>query len=385
MCVARPRGPESVLQVAESASAASQAGPGSGRVFAIDAARALAILGMIIVNYRAMSAPDELGPVWLEFAVDRLEGKAAALFVVLAGLGLSLRAKSWRRKGLDERMLQFAIVRRAGVLFILGLLHLHVWEWDILHCYGLYLLVGASLMFSSGLELLAAGAFSVAVSLAFLSLGIIEEAPEFWSAQGALFEMTVGGMFPLFPWVVFLIFGLWLGRQDLRALFANRRVFVMALLLVVGTEFVTDQLMPEHDFNERSLRPEMLAMAWPRPATPAFLLSGMAVSFWVMAVLAAWERRKPEAPVLELFARTGRLSLTIYLAHAAAILVADTHEWFTGEDLPRVVGFGGLVYGLCMFGAAWWTRRYDHGPIEAIVRQIADAPAETDRVAPNGL
>jgi uncharacterized membrane protein YeiB len=352
---------------------------------AIDAARALAILGMIIVNYRAMSAPDELGPQWLEFGVDRLEGKAAALFVVLAGVGLSLRARSWRRRRLVGRTLQLAIIRRSAVLFALGVLHLHVWEWDILHCYGLYLLVGASLMFASGVELLAAGAFIISVSLGFLGLGVIENPTDFWSARGAFFEMSIRGMFPLFPWAAFLVFGLWLGRRDLRLLFTKRSAVAVALLVVVGTELITDSLMPEHNFDERSLRPQMLAVAWPRPATPAFLASGMAVAFLVMAGLSAWERWKPDGTLLELMARTGRLSLTIYLAHAAAILVADAHGWFTGDDLPRVLGFGCVVYGVSMFAASWWTRRYDHGPIEAIVRQIADAPAETDRVAPSAL
>ena len=101
----------------------------------IDVARAFAILGMILVNFRTMTFADPEATPWLEFGIDRLEGKAAALFVVLAGVGISLRTAAARRNRWTLREYQLELLRRAGVLFVAGLINLHMWSWDILHCY----------------------------------------------------------------------------------------------------------------------------------------------------------------------------------------------------------------------------------------------------------
>ena len=49
-------------------------------------ARALAILGMVIVHFVLAMAPGEQEPAWLRTTVDLLDGRARALFVVLAPL-----------------------------------------------------------------------------------------------------------------------------------------------------------------------------------------------------------------------------------------------------------------------------------------------------------
>ena len=54
------------------------------RNLAVDLARAIAIFAMIVVNFKVvMQAQD--GPTWLVNITNLLEGRASALFVVLAG------------------------------------------------------------------------------------------------------------------------------------------------------------------------------------------------------------------------------------------------------------------------------------------------------------
>ena len=111
-----------------------------------DVARALALLGMVMVNFRGKMHAHHHGIEALVWLGDRIEGKAGALFVVLAGVGVSLRA----HRGLDferTRIERRALLERAAILMSLGLLLMHLWPWDILHFYGVYLLLAIPLVF----------------------------------------------------------------------------------------------------------------------------------------------------------------------------------------------------------------------------------------------
>ena len=56
------------------------------RILGYDIARALAIIGMVIVNFKIVMGADEHGPHWLLSFASLFEGRAAATFVVLAGV-----------------------------------------------------------------------------------------------------------------------------------------------------------------------------------------------------------------------------------------------------------------------------------------------------------
>ena len=65
----------------------------SQRIAGYDLARSLAILGMVIVNYGSFMGGWGVGPSWLVWLVQLVPGRAAATFVILAGVGMSLMAK----------------------------------------------------------------------------------------------------------------------------------------------------------------------------------------------------------------------------------------------------------------------------------------------------
>src|SRR4051812_7587006 len=66
-----------------------------GRIAGYDFARALAILGMVLVHFSLVMGSDQTHPRWLAEIIELLDGRAAATFVVLAGVGISLR---WSRR-----------------------------------------------------------------------------------------------------------------------------------------------------------------------------------------------------------------------------------------------------------------------------------------------
>ena len=62
----------------------------SSRILGFDIARALAIFGMVIVNFKIAMEAQTGTHFWLGFA-QLFEGRASALFVILAGVGISLK------------------------------------------------------------------------------------------------------------------------------------------------------------------------------------------------------------------------------------------------------------------------------------------------------
>lgn len=89
-----------------------------GRVRGLDAARGVALLGMVAVHVVApVTAEGGPHPVFLWSA-----GRASVLFVLLAGVGLALLTGGpTPASGARRAVLRRRIARRAGLLFVLGL------------------------------------------------------------------------------------------------------------------------------------------------------------------------------------------------------------------------------------------------------------------------
>jgi uncharacterized membrane protein len=95
------------------------------RIIGYDIARALAVFGMVVVNFKIVMGAEKNGPAWLVGIVGLLDGRAAATFVVLAGVGLSLLSQKGRVEKNRDRLAQDrrTLLKRALFLFILGLLY----------------------------------------------------------------------------------------------------------------------------------------------------------------------------------------------------------------------------------------------------------------------
>lgn len=187
------------------------------RIVGVDVARALAVMGMILVNFK-MAFGDH-GSESLRFFVSLFEGKAAATFVVLAGIGLAFMSNNASRKNeLEKRMeTRVRLVKRALFLFVVGLLYSTIWIADILHFYGIYMLV-ALLLISSSKKLIfrtAIGIVSI-YPLLMLAWSYDEgwdfntfEYTDFWSIEGFFRHLFYNGFHPVIPWSAFMLIGLW--------------------------------------------------------------------------------------------------------------------------------------------------------------------------------
>ena len=110
------------------------------RIDGYDAARGIAILGMIMVNYYSIFSSSLRGDLPFEPAADFLFGRAATLFVMLAGIGLTLMSRKLMLMNNAESWMQFRgqIIRRSVILFFAGITLSLIWPSDILHFYCLF-------------------------------------------------------------------------------------------------------------------------------------------------------------------------------------------------------------------------------------------------------
>ena len=110
-----------------------------GRLDGLDLAHYVAFVGMVIVNFKiAMGAESDGG--YLSLITSALEGRAAATFVVLAGIGLGLSGL----KGVTQTI--SVTLKRSMFLLVLGLLNMLIFDADILHYYAFYFFFGVLLL-----------------------------------------------------------------------------------------------------------------------------------------------------------------------------------------------------------------------------------------------
>ncbi|MEM1218189.1 MAG: heparan-alpha-glucosaminide N-acetyltransferase domain-containing protein [Bacteroidota bacterium] len=222
------------------------------RIIGIDVARALAVIGMIIVNFKVVFG--ETGDHWIKPFANFFYGKAAAVFVVLAGVGLALMTNSAVKAQDPEKLKKgrIGILKRALFLFVIGLSYSAIWPADILHFYGIYMLLTLFFINRSGQQILLGTAALVLLFPVLLLFFDYEQGwifelwhyTDFWTPEGFFRNLFFNGFHPVIPWAAFMLFGLWYGRQNLYDEAFLRRSFIVSALVFLGIQGLSLILSP---------------------------------------------------------------------------------------------------------------------------------------------
>ena len=357
------------------------------RLAGIDLARAVAIFGMITVNFRAVFTEEE-GPEWLLRAAEQVDGRAAALFVVLAGIGISLLTRRARQADdpAAQRADRMMVLRRALFLFVAGLAFRAVWRFDILHFYGVYLLAAAFLLDvrERRLALLAAALTFVFPLLYFLlpaqfGIPFWDTTDSLWPDQIAL-DLFFQGYHPVAPWLAFLLVGMILGRADLADPKLRRRWLITGLVMVALGEALAKGLL---DLGLLKLGFEVAPRATveaaadlfgsdPYPPMPLFVLVGLGWALVVISLCLVIAARWGKRGWLQPFIHAGQLALTIYVFHGTVgAWLPAAFGFNTPLSLAWVLAYSAVFYVGCILLATLWRRRYARGPLEAAMRWVS--------------
>lgn len=354
------------------------------RIVGFDFARALAILGMVLVNFRiAMLSPEDSGSSWSQW-IDRLEGRAAATFVVLAGVGISLMAKR-ALATMDPaaiRTVRHTILKRSLFLLLVGLAYTPIWPADILHFYGVYLFIAAGLFAISNRGLLLAVALipQLFVMLVFVfdyERGWNWEDLSYigmWTWDGMFRHLFFNGFHPVIPWVTFVFAGMWLGRQNLRDPKFRRRTGIICFAIAMFIEGLSRLLLNLTKQSFPDADPELLnalLSTAAMPPMPWYIFAAGSLAIAVICLCVEFTEAFPQSWLTKLLTPTGQLALTHYVAH---VLLGLLPMWALGM-LQNSSGRTVVLASLAFFTSAVvfsviWRRYFKRGPLEWVMRKL---------------
>lgn len=367
------------------------------RLIGIDAARGVALLGMIAVHVYRVAFEDAVAPEWM---TQVLLGRSAALFAVLAGVGLALltggsRQVTAERASSDRR----SIIGRAAVIAAVGLsVGLVESELEIILVqYAVMFLLALPFTTMPVRRLVAWAAgwtiLSPVIALALHALlpnagdGFwLQSEPNWLSFLSPLtmpVDLFLTGSYPVIQWFSYFLFGLIIGRQQLSSLRVQVLLIVGGIMTFLGVRLVSwFALYPGGGYNAimestgtyepdviQALQGDGSSLWWlmldlPHAGTTPSLVDSMATSAIVLGVCLVIGRRW-EKPLFPL-AGAGAMTLTFYSAHllVMALITRINH------DYNETAIFWGQAAIALAIGAAFrfWGRR---GPLEALAHWTA--------------
>lgn len=357
------------------------------RILGYDLARAFAILGMIIVNFKvvmhAQAVKEGHDPWWISIFAH-LDGRASALFVILAGVGISLMTNAARLAGdaTALRQQRISLLKRAAFLFGFGLLYIWIWPADILHYYGVYIALAAALLtVSARLLLILATAFCLIFTTLFFSVDYSQNwnwdllhYSNFWTASGFLLNLFFNGFHPFFPWAGFLLVGLVIGRLDMHAPATRRRVLLAGVTAMIIAQLLAWVLFYALGNWEQtaSLR-YLFSKTDPMPPLPVYMISAAGSACIVIVLCIYLAEKFAEALVMRALVHTGQLALSLYLAHVLpGMVVLEELGYLEGQTLGMAVAAAFVFFSCALVFSHLWRRKFSQGPLEWLLRRLTN-------------
>jgi uncharacterized membrane protein YeiB len=313
-----------------------------------------------------------------------MDGRPAATFMILAGVGLSLlTGRGQQTSPFHPFQKPYSTVLKRGVfLFILGLLFHLIWDADILHFYGFYFIVALFLVNVSSPMLVT---LSIAILAASFHLSLYSNyqwLPTVNFAAISIFGMKdpllkdlfFTGVYPVFPWMTYFLLGMWLGRQNLSDIKLQKTILKIGCLSLLFAEALA-WLVRHVIISKRSL--EVFPLLTQFMETNLFISSsslavlsagGSALLVILLCVIVAEkaDRSKWMIP----FVAAGRMTLTLYIVQITICELFILLIECTDVELPLEYAWfcAAIFCVMALFFARQWASRYERGPFEKFMR-----------------
>ena len=368
------------------------------RLVGIDAARGLALIGLMAIHILP-SWNTETGEATWSWRL--FSGDSAALFALLAGVGLALGSGGRHpREGRALAGERVSVLVRALLITTVGLcINAAMPEnppaYDILFYYGVFFLLAIPFLHAKAPALFVwATGFGILAPL--LMQGLLDVLPAWWyynptlsnvlsNPAGTASQLLLTGSYPALPYMTYLLVGMGLGRLDLRAVSTQVRLVIVGASLWIAAQTISYvllygfegyfKLQAASHLSEEKLDEILvwgagslptttgwwLAITTPHSNTPLAIAASLGVGMTVLGVFLLISR-KIGGWLLPLSAM-GSMTLTLYTAHLL-VLALGLHEdarylWYI-VHLLVAAGF-----------AVVWQLTLGQGPFERIVALAA--------------
>ncbi|ORT57350.1 heparan-alpha-glucosaminide N-acetyltransferase domain-containing protein [Streptomyces sp. CB03238] len=375
----------------------------TGRLVSVDVARAIAVFAMFAAHIGPPAKPEGAG-----FLLVAFDGRAPAIFTLIAGLSLTLSRGGTRPRPKPAGALRSTIVRCA-VLAALGLAltELRSGIAVILTFFALYFLAAEPLARLGTRALTAVAAVSVVLGPAlsyvlgpYFGYRVIGrgrypgfEAVTSWSGfTGALDTLLLSGAYPLLTYFPYVVVGMALGRiADLRRPGVGRRLIGWGALVTLaghglsalalgpggGREALLRAIAESHAYAVNAPDPVQAVLArqagaipstswaWllvdgPYSQTPFETVANIGVSLLLLGLVVAACRSRALETLLRPLAVVGTMGLSVYAVHVVARAELHPHHGW-----PALGAFCGVSLVACAVWAFVFHRTpLRRGPLE---------------------
>ena len=356
----------------------------------LDVVRGLALFGVIALNYHAMLNDYEafapLEPTFLDRLFNPVSGvlstRFAATYVFVAGVGVTLMA---RGVPLADRVavqrLRMKLLRRGAILLLIGYGLEWIWPGTILFYYGAYFML-ASLFVLASTRVLAAASLSAIVAAAGVNLWRVSErfndnytawlepaSPD--SPRNVLIRLFVAYTHPVLPWIAFFFAGMIVARGVTRGRLISSRLAACSVAIVVGTYVLRDLFRPSLIIDRSTALRAAVVSLQPFDRGLLYVTSTLGIAILAVWCVEAIVHRLPRSLIVEILARAGRMSLSLYVAHIVVFtLIIDVFDLVDARGLGVALGLSSATYAVGLV-AAWFILGWKaHGPIEWLYRRI---------------
>lgn len=355
------------------------------RIIGIDVARALAVIGMIIVNFKVVFGENGLN--WVKSLASIFDGKAAATFVVLAGVGLALMTNS-AIKNNDKVKLKIArnrIAKRALFLFVIGISYIAIWPADILHFYGIYMAI-IILLLTSNEKTIIVSAIALIVTFPILMTFWNYETgwnfetldyQNFWTIKGFFRNLFFNGFHPVIPWTAFMLFGYWFGKQDLHSEKFIKKIFWISTIAFISIQVLSYFSIVFLSDGKQQSANELAEIIGtnPMPPLPIYMFNGISIAFAIITACIIIAQRFENNKIIDALNKTGQLALTFYVAHV--IIGMGIVEAINPAKMGKYTVEFSVIYALgfsliCILFAVVWRKYKKSGPLEWVMRKLTD-------------
>lgn len=363
--------------------AASLTTSGAPRLVALDVVRAVALIGVVAMNYvGALVTPGRDRGFWgrvFDPYTGTLSTRFAATFVLVAGVGITLLTDRARRDGDSEeiRRVRLRLARRGLLLYLVGYVLDFTWPGTILFFYGAYFLIATVLfqLATRWLVVIGAGAGVIASAVGTWAAWKRDRfEPVDWlgfdrieSIQDLVVRTFLDHTHPVLPWIAFLCAGMIIGRHLSTLSAWRRKVMTFATATVIVIYVVSSVLDTTSSRDGVIVHHVTSLQTYDRGLL--YLVSTLVIAIVSFLMIAMIAERWPATSFIVHLQRAGQLSLSLYLLHVLVFTIAvDWFGWIGGESLSTALWFAAGFWAVGIAVASWWHHRIGRGPAEIVYR-----------------
>ncbi|WP_395373996.1 heparan-alpha-glucosaminide N-acetyltransferase domain-containing protein [Marinicella sp. W31] len=341
------------------------------RLLGLDLARLLALIGMVVVNFNVVMLPAAVFDQSSGLA-QLLQGRAAATFVILAGIGLGLMSQHQNRNRFTRQS-----IKRILFLCVLGLLNLLIFPADIIHYYAFYFLLALPLIHKSSTLLgVLIGLLIATFLVLLLTLNydqgwnwLTYEYTELWTVSGFIRNLLFNGWHPIIPWFAFILFGLLLSRLDLRKKTIQWKLLLLGLSGFLMIEWISHQSMQ----YTLTIDPELplLFSTQPIPPVPLYLFSGACFASLVIGLCLLLTKPLSQFRLLPILISAGQQTLTWYVAHIIIGMSLLESMHMIGNQNSATANQAAVIFcSTAIIVGYAWSHFFRRGPLETLMRRL---------------